>query len=52
LLHGLQQLVAAISEISGESWEEPHNNQNRTTSGTNLLPSIDHACCELPCVQR
>jgi hypothetical protein len=25
------------------SSQEPHNDQNRTTPGTNLLPSINHA---------
>ena len=33
----------AFAESKCGSSQEPHNDQNRTTPGTNLLPSINHA---------
>ena len=44
-VHSRRELILN-NGVSGDncgSPQQPHNDQNRTTPGTNLLPSINHA---------
>lgn len=43
----IKNLGIGISGDNCGSPQEPHNDQNRTTPGTNLLPSISHVRAKL-----
>jgi hypothetical protein len=41
--NAIQRRDSGVSESTSERPQEPHKDQNRTTPGTNLLPSINPA---------